>query len=92
MWKYYFLKCLIFLYKSKKCLEKRVYVEVTKDIFDMSNVRIFKEIEKKIGGCLCLRSAELSKALGVCLRFSDSVVYEKLLRQIYNHDIYFVYL
>ena len=39
------------------------------DIFDMSNVRIFKEIEKKNMGAvytlLCLRSVELSKALGL---------------------------
>ena len=39
---------------------------MTEDIFDMSNVRIFKEIEKKKWGdvytLLCLRSAELSKA------------------------------
>ena len=27
-----------------------------------------------------------------CFRFSGSVVYGKRLRQIYNHDIYFVYL
>ena len=44
-----------------------MYDEVTEDIFDMSNVRIFNiEIEKeKIGDVytlLCLRSAELSKA------------------------------
>ena len=41
-----------------------IYDEVTEDIFDMSNVRIFNEIEKKKnGGCLyfCLRSAKLSK-------------------------------
>ena len=39
---------------------------MTKDIFDMSNVRIFKEIEKKkmrdVYTLLCLRLAELSKA------------------------------
>ena len=38
-------------------------------IFDMSNVRIFKEIEKKNLGdvytLLCLRSAELSNAFGL---------------------------
>ena len=45
---------------------------MTEDIFDMSNMRIFKEIEKKkkkTGGVytsICLLSAELSKA-------SDSV-------------------
>ena len=32
---------------SKKYLEKNIYDEVTEDIFDMSNVRIFKEIKKK---------------------------------------------
>ena len=26
---------------------KKIYEEVTQDIYDMSNVRIFKEIEKK---------------------------------------------
>ena len=32
---------------------KKIYNEVTGDVFDMSNVRIFsKEIEKKNGGCL----------------------------------------
>ena len=32
---------------------KKIYDEVTEDIFDMSNVRFFKEIEKnKNGGCL----------------------------------------
>ena len=39
------------------------------DIFDMSNVRIFQEIEKKKMGdvytLLCLWSAELSKAFGI---------------------------
>ena len=38
-----------------------IYDEVTEDIFDMSNVRIFKEIEKKtmwdVYTLLCLRSA-----------------------------------
>ena len=45
---------------------------MTEDIFDMSNVRIFKEIEKgKMGDVytlLCLRSVELtqlSKAFGL---------------------------
>ena len=36
-----------FIFKKKK-----IYDEVTEDIFDMSNVRIFKEIERKNGGCL----------------------------------------
>ena len=47
---------------------KKIYDEVTEDIFIMSNVLIFKEIEKKNGGCLyllCLRSAELSKAFAM---------------------------
>ena len=42
---------------------------MTEDIFDMSNVTIFKEIEKKKMGdvytLLCLQSAELSKACGL---------------------------
>ena len=42
---------------------------MTEDIFDMSNVRNFKEIEKKkmrdVYTLLCLRSAELSKAFGL---------------------------
>ena len=40
---------------------------MTEDLFDMSNVRILKEIEKKMGmsmTLLCLRSAELSEAFG----------------------------
>ena len=47
----------------KKYLFKK-YDVVTEDIFDMSNMRIFKEVEKKEKGdvyaLLCLRSAELS--------------------------------
>ena len=31
---------------------ENIYYEMTEDIFDMSNVRIFKEIKKKNGGCL----------------------------------------
>ena len=43
---------------------------MTEDIFDMGNVRIFKEIEKKknegrVYTLLCLWSAELSKAFGL---------------------------
>ena len=42
---------------------------MAEDIFDMSNVRIFKEVEnKKMGDIytlLCLRSAELRKAFGL---------------------------
>ena len=34
-------------YINKKYLEEKIYDEVTEDMFDMSNVRIFKEIEKK---------------------------------------------
>ena len=45
---------------------KKIYDEVTEDIFNMCNVRIFKEIEKKKNGdvytLLCLQSTELSKA------------------------------
>ena len=33
--------------KNKKYLLKKIYEDVTEDIFDMSNVRIFKVIEKK---------------------------------------------
>ena len=48
---------------------KKIYDEVPEDIFDMSNVRLFKEIEKKkIGDAytlLCLRSVELSKTSGL---------------------------
>ena len=44
---------------------KKIYDEVTEDIFDMRNVRLFKEIEKKKKGdaytLLCLRSVELGK-------------------------------
>ena len=42
---------------------------MTEDIFDMSNVRIFKEIEEKKWGifilCYVLGLAELSKAFGL---------------------------
>ena len=42
---------------------------MTEDIFDTTNVKTFKEIEKKNVGdvyiLLCLRSAELSKAFGL---------------------------
>ena len=42
---------------------------MTEDIFDMSDVKFFKEIEKKKIGdvytLLCLRSSELSKAFGL---------------------------
>ena len=48
---------------------KKISIEVTEDIFDMSNVRIFKEIEKKkireVYTLLYLWSAELSKAFGL---------------------------
>ena len=35
---------------NSKIFYKNIYDEVTEDIFDMSNVRIFKEIEKKKTG------------------------------------------
>ena len=40
---------------------KKIYDEVTEDLFDMSHVRILKEIGD-VYILLCLRSAELSKA------------------------------
>ena len=50
--------------KTRNILKKKIHDEVTEDIFDMSNVRIFKEIEKKNLGdvytLLGLRSAKLS--------------------------------
>ena len=53
---------------NKKYLSKKIYKEVTEFIFDMNNVRIFKEIEKKKMGdvytLLYLWSAELSKTFG----------------------------
>ena len=62
----------IYLKKCKYNQEislKKTYDEVTKDIFDMSNVRNFKEIEKKkmrdVYTLLCLSSVELSKAFGL---------------------------
>ena len=40
---------------------KKIYDEVTEDMFDMSNVRIFKEIEKKKnGGCLYFVMSSIS--------------------------------
>ena len=51
---------------NKEYLEKKIYDEVSEDIFDMSNLRIFnKEIEKKkiadVYTELCIQSAEFSK-------------------------------
>ena len=48
---------------------KKIYDELTEGIFDMSNVRIFKEVEnmemRDAYTLLCLRSAEFSKAFGL---------------------------
>ena len=33
--------------KTRNIFKKKIHDEVTEDIFDMSNVRFFKEIEKK---------------------------------------------
>ena len=41
---------------------KKIYDEVTQNIFDMSNVRIFKEIEKKNRGCLYFAMSSVSLA------------------------------
>ena len=50
---------------------KEIYDEVTEDIFDMSNVRIFKEVEKKkmrdVYTLLFLRPADLTKSFGLAL-------------------------
>ena len=47
---------------------KKIFDEVAEGIFDMINMMIFKEKEKKKMGdvytFLCLQSAELSKAFG----------------------------
>ena len=64
------IDCTLFRLDKPKYIFKKVYDEVTtEDIFDMSNVRIFKIIEKEKMGdiytLLCLRSAELSKAFGI---------------------------
>ena len=41
------------LYSKQDISLKKIYDKVTKDIFDVSNVSIFKEIEKKKNrGCL----------------------------------------
>ena len=50
-----------FVDHNKKYL-KKIYDEVTEDIFDMSNVQIFKEIEKKKCGMfiLCYIFGQLS--------------------------------
>ena len=57
-----------FIY-TKRCRYKKIYDEVTEDIFDMSNMRFLKAIEKRKNGdvytLLCLRSAELSKVFGL---------------------------
>ena len=63
-----------FINKTRNIFLKNIYYEVTEDIFDMSKVRIFKEIEKKKLGdvytLLCLRSAELSKAFSLYHHFT----------------------
>ena len=47
---------------SNLSLKQKIYDEVTEDIFDMSNVRIFKEIERKKWGMfiLCYVIGQLS--------------------------------
>ena len=56
-------------YSLQEISLKKIYDELTEDIFDMSNVRIFIEIEKeKMGDAytfLCLWSVELSKMFGL---------------------------
>ena len=53
-------------YQCKHCKQeislKKIYDEMTEDIFDMSSVRIFKEIEKKKWGMftLCYVFGQLS--------------------------------
>ena len=42
---------------------KKIYAEVTEDIFNMNSVSIFKETEQKKWG-MYIRSTELSKAFG----------------------------
>ena len=42
------------LKQTRTISKKKIYDEVTEDIFDMSKVRILKEIEKKKLGCLLL--------------------------------------
>ena len=45
---------------------KKIYDEVTEDIFDMSNVRIFKEIgKKKWGGVFILCYVFVMSSVGV---------------------------
>ena len=56
------------VYISRNLFKKDIRRSDKRHKFDMSNMRIFKEIEKKKMGdvytLLCLRSAELSKAFG----------------------------
>ena len=58
-----------YLYHSQVTNNKKIYYEVTEEIFDMSNVGIFKAIENEKTGdiytLLYLRLAELSKAFGL---------------------------
>ena len=54
---------MLFLVCNKKYLKKKIYDEVTEDIFDMSNVNIFDiEFEKKKLGMfiLCYVFGQLS--------------------------------
>ena len=46
---------------NKKYLYKKIYDEVKVDLYDMSNVRIFREIEKKkMGDLFCYVFGQLS--------------------------------
>ena len=58
---------------------KNIYDEVTEDIFDMSNVRVFKETKKKNGGCLYFVMSSVSYASRVqdCLRLAKTRVRTK---------------
>ena len=65
--------------KTGNIFLKRKYNEVAEDIVDMSNVRIFKEVEKRkmwdVYTLVCLLSAELSKAFGLFLNIcSDTSI------------------
>ena len=51
---------------TKKYLLKKIYDRVTEDIFDMSNVRIVKEMEKK-------KMVDVYKYILLCIRSAKSV-------------------
>ena len=59
--------------ENKKYLKKKIYDEVTEDIFYMSNVRILKEIEKRkwVIFILCYVFGQLSSVKRLAMLFQN---------------------